>query len=118
MATLTAKLTLSGTDLTSDALNMTVSDLITVEKNVEFKRMILSTTAINIVAGGLFTKAFVYVKNIDSAIDINLVKAEGGDHYMTLGPGEFGFFPWATVVDLAADAASGTPVLEVGIFEV
>jgi len=118
MGTLNAKLTLSGTDLTSDVLNMTISDLITVEKDVEFKRITISTTASNIVAGGLYTKSFVYVKNIDSAIDINLVKSEGGDHYMTLGPGEFGFFPWATLVDLAADAASGTPVLEVGIFEV
>jgi hypothetical protein len=118
MGTLNAKLVLTGNDLTSDALNMTVNDVITVSKNVEFKRITISTTASNIVAGGLYTKSFVYVKNIDAAIDINLVKSEGGDHYMTLGPGEFGFFPWATLVDLAADAASGTPVLEVGIFEV
>ena len=33
MAILTAKLTLSGSDLISDALNMTVSDLITVEES-------------------------------------------------------------------------------------
>ena len=117
MGTLNAKLVLTSNDLTSDAINMTITDLITVEKNVELKRIIISTTATNIVAGGLYTKSFVYVKNVDSAITINLVKSEGGDHYMTLAPGEFGFFPWATLVDLAADAASGTPVLEVGIFE-
>ena len=97
---------------------MTVTDLITVSKDVEFKRTAISTTASNVVAAATYTKAFVYVKNIDSAIDINLVKSEGGDTYMTLGPGEFAFFPWATLVDLMADAASGTPVLEVGIFEV
>ena len=55
---------------------------------------------------------------MDSAISIKLVKDEGGDEYMDLGPGEFGFFPWSTAVDLQADAASGTPILEVGIFEV
>ena len=36
---------------------------------------------------------------------------------MTLGPLEWAFFPWATAVDLYADAASGTPTLEVMIFE-
>ncbi len=118
MATLNAKLTLSGNDLTSDALNMTVSDVLTISKGVEFKRVVLSTTAINIVPAASFTKAFVFVKNIDTAIDIKLVKAEGGDEFIALGPGEFGFFPWSTVVDLQADAASGTPILEVGIFEV
>lgn len=117
MGTLNAKLVLTSSDLTSDVIDMTITDLINVEKNVELKRITISTTASNIVAAASYTKAFVYVKNIDSTIDINLVKAEGGDHYMTLGPGEFAFFPWATLVDLQADAASGTPVLEVGIFE-
>tara|TARA_B100001769_G_scaffold271444_1_gene264220 strand:+ start:210 stop:566 length:357 start_codon:yes stop_codon:yes gene_type:complete len=118
MATLSAKITLSGTDLTSDALNMTVTDAITISKAVEVKRVVLSTTAKDIVAAASYTKSFVFVKNMDSAININLVKAEGGDEYMALGPGEFGFFPWSTAVDLKADAASGTPILEVGIFEV
>ena len=44
MATLSAKITLSSTDLTSDALNMTVSDAITVSKAVELKRITLITT--------------------------------------------------------------------------
>ena len=118
MGTLNAKLVLTSNDLTSDAINMTITDLITVEKNVELKRIIISTTATNIVAGGLYTKSFVYVKNLDSAIVVTLEKAESGDEYMTLGAGEWAFFPWATAVDLYADAASGTPTLEVMIFEV
>tara|TARA_Y100000401_G_scaffold35485_2_gene26507 strand:+ start:1350 stop:1706 length:357 start_codon:yes stop_codon:yes gene_type:complete len=118
MATLNAKLTLSGNDLTSDALNMTVSDAVTVSKSVEMKRIALSTTAKNILPAASYTKAFVYVKNVDTNISIKLVKSEGGDVYMDVGPGEFGFFPWDTAVDLFADAASGTPTIEVGIFEV
>ena len=106
MATLSAKITLSSTDLTSDALNMTVTDAITISK------------AASIVAAASYTKAFVFVKNMDTAISIKLVKSEGGDEFMDLGPGEFGFFPWSTAIDLKADAASGTPILEVGIFEV
>ena len=118
MATLSAKITLSSTDLTSDALNMTVTDAITISKAVELKRITLSTTAASIVAAASYTKAFVFVKNMDTAISIKLVKSEGGDEFMDLGPGEFGFFPWSTAIDLKADAASGTPILEVGIFEV
>ena len=44
-------------------------------------------------------------------------KADGGDEYMTLGAGEFAFFPWAAETDLAVDAASGTPTLEVRIYQ-
>ena len=40
-----------------------------------------------------------------------------GDEYMTLGAGEFAFFPWASTVDLAVDAAQGSPVLEVRIYQ-
>ena len=77
MATLSAKITLSSTDLTSDALNMTVSDAITVSKAVELKRITLSTTSVTIVGAASYTKAFVFVKNIDTAININLVKSLG-----------------------------------------
>ena len=36
---------------------------------------------------------------------------------MTLGPEEFAFFPWTGALPLGAHSASGTPVLEVRIFE-
>jgi len=118
MATLTAKLTLTGNNLTSDSLNLSVSDIITVSKAVEIKRITTSSTAAAIVAASDYTKAWVFVKNMDTAIAMTLVKAEGGDVFMDLGPGEFAFFPWSTLIDLFVDAASGTPILEVGIFEV
>ena len=41
----------------------------------------------------------------------------GTPEYMTLGAGEFAFFPWASTVDLASAAATGSPVLEVRIFQ-
>ena len=34
-----------------------------------------------------------------------------------LGAGEFAFFPWTSTVDLFADAAEGTPVLEIIVFQ-
>ena len=48
---------------------------------------------------------------------MTIEKADGGDEYMTLGAGEFAFFPWASTVDLAVDAAQGSPVLEVRIYQ-
>ena len=44
-------------------------------------------------------------------------KADGGDEYLTLGAGEWAFFPWAAAVDLAVDAAAGTSALEVRIYQ-
>lgn len=118
MATLTAKLTLTGNNLTSDSLNLSVSDIITVSKAVEIKRITTGTTAAAIVAASAYTKAWVFVKNMDTSIAMTLVKADSGDVFMDLGAGEFAFFPWSTSIDLMVDAASGTPILEVGIFEV
>ena len=117
MATLTAKLTLSSSDLTSDKLSLSATDSLSVTKAVAQKRVVLSTTSAAIVAAADYTKSYVFVKNLDSAIVITLEKSEGGDEYMTLGPLEWAFFPWATAVDLYADAASGPPTLEVMIFE-
>ena len=36
---------------------------------------------------------------------------------MTLGPEEFAYFPWSGSFDLGAHSASGTPTLEVRIFQ-
>ena len=36
---------------------------------------------------------------------------------MFLGAGEWAFFPWSSSVDLFADAAQGTPVLEILVFQ-
>ena len=118
MGTLAAKLTLSAANLTSDTLNLTVSDLLSISKAVEFKRVTTGATAIAIVTASAYTKVWVYVKNMDDAIAMTLVKADGGDEFMALGAGEFAFFPWSTSIDLFVDAASGTPILEIGIFEV
>ena len=40
-----------------------------------------------------------------------------GEQMMTLGAGEFAFFPWTSTYDLGAFCATGTPTLEVRIFQ-
>ena len=62
---------------------------------------------------------YVYLKNLSTTANeiMTIEKADGDDEYLTLGAGEFAFFPWASAVDLAVDAATGSPVLEVRIFQ-
>ena len=43
--------------------------------------------------------------------------ATSAEDFMSLGAGEFAFFQWAADEDLNYDADSGTPVLEVMVFE-
>lgn len=119
MATLTPTLTLASTDLTSETLNLSVTDSLTISKAVQFKRIATSTTSTSFAAAADYTKSYVYLKNTSSNSSeiITIEKADSGDEYMFLGAGEFAFFPWASSVDLFADSASGTPVLEVAIFE-
>lgn len=119
MATLTPTLTLTSTDLLSDSLSINVTDSLSITKAAELKRIVTSTTSASIAAASAYTKAYVYLKNMSTTANeiITIEKSDGGDEYLTLGAGEFAFFPWASTVDLFADAAAGTPTLEVGIFE-
>ena len=69
---------------------------------------------------------FVYLRNLHATANIfighkasaaALEGAGAADRIMTLKPGEFAFFPWTSTVDLFADAAEGTPVLEIIVFQ-
>ena len=127
MGTLTTKLTLTSTNLTSDALNMSLSKVLTVGGDARLFKVVTSDTKDAFLAAGSYGKSYVYLKNIDASIIISIgmdteaddvVDNDATDIFMTLGPGEFAFFPWAATYDLHVDAASGTPTLEVGVFEV
>ena len=98
MATLNVTLELTSTDVFSDTLSLSNTDALTITKSTKLERI---TTSTSTTANEIIT----------------IEKADAGDEYLTLGAGEFAFFPWASEVDLFADSATGTPVLEVGIFE-
>jgi site-specific recombinase len=119
MATLTPTLTLVSTDILTDSLSLSVTDSLSITGSAELKRIVTSTSSTIFAAASSYTKAYVYLKNISSTANeiITVEQADSGDEYFTLGAGEFAFFPWAAVVDLFADAATGTPTLEFGIFE-
>ena len=119
MATLTAKLTISSSDLLTDALNLSVSDTLSVLGTTVQKTVATSTASAVVLAASSFTTSYVFLKNksTTAAEIITIEKADGGDEYMYLGAGEFAFFPWTSTVDLFADAAQGTPVLEILLFQ-
>ena len=113
--TIKAVLSLTSRNVTNDVLNLKVNDALVILEDVVQKRVVLSTTASLIVSSG-FSKSYVFVNNV-STTAIKLVKSNDGDEYMYLSPGEWSWFPWSCSIDLMAKATTGTPTLEVMIFE-
>ena len=119
MATLTPTLTLTSTDALSDSLNLSVTDSLSVLGKSKRKRVTTSTASASVLAAADYTKSYVFMQNKSStaAEIITIEKADAGDEYMFLGPGEFAFFPWTSTVDLFADSAEGYPVLEILVIQ-
>ena len=119
MATLTPTLTLASTDMNGDVLNLSTSDSLSILGQVTSKQVVATTTGVVFATAANYTKSYVYLKNLSTTATeiITIEKADSGDEYLTLGAGEFAFFPWASAVDLALDTAAGSPVLEVRIFQ-
>ena len=120
MGTLSSTLTLTSSDVLSDALNVTDTDSLTTAGDVLSTKIATSATAAVFLAAADYGKSYVFLKNTSSttAERIDIRATTTGTDIMQLGAGEYAFFPWAGSHDLAYDAASGTPVLEVMLFEV
>ena len=134
MATLTAKLNLSSTNLSTDALNINLKNILTVAGDTRLFRKVLAAaedellTDQLLLAASAYGKSYVLLHNLSATsaeiITVGLAANDGtGDEaldttQLALGAGEFAFFPWDSSIDLVADAASGTPTIEIGVFEV
>jgi hypothetical protein len=120
MATLTPTLTLASTDISAtDALNLSVTDSLAIAGGAINFQVATSSTGTVFAAAANYSKSYVFLKNLatDASHIYTIEKADGGDEYLTLGAGEWAFFPWAAAVDLAVDAAAGTSALEVRIYQ-
>mgnify|MGYP003113666357 FL=1 len=116
MATLTPTLTLASTDISSDELSLSVSDSLNITKAViSPSKVALSTGDLTLFAAASYTKSYVYLRNTDDtiAMDIDF----GTQLSIQLAAGEFAFFPWESSGNILAKSASGTPYLEYAIFE-
>lgn len=125
-ATLNVTFSISSTDL-FDSINLskTVTDALTIDGDNRqgLTTMTTSTTYADInieaLAGttGGGKKAYVYAKNLDSAIDL-LFADDGNAAFAKLAPGEFMFYPTADNTKVQVKSASGTPMVEFLLLEV
>ena len=108
MGTLTAKLTLTSANATTDSLNLSVtSNLTTQEPAINVARISISnSSATEILTTAQALRTYVYIKNTDGANYVKVLTA-GGTTFGVLNPGEFMFFPlWPdTGFELQANTA-------------
>jgi hypothetical protein len=127
MATISATLTLTSSNWHSDPLNIAPSASLTVEGNEQAIGRYTTAAVAAKLPVGIFDsadrKVWIYLKNLsaDSLEKIQLLEDNGGaagNLFSILGSGEWAFFPYAENDYLWISSASGTPVLEYGVFEV
>ena len=116
MATLTPTLTLTSSDVTSDELSFSVTDSLTISKKVvNISRVALSTSDLTLFASSSYSRSYVYLKNTDNSIAMDI--DFGSTASFNLAAGEFAFFPWHASQNIVVVADSGTPNLEYGLWE-
>ena len=116
MATLTPTLTLNSTDVTSDVLNFSVTDSLSIDKKVvNLSRVTTSTGDLTLFASSSYSRSYVYLRNMDGSIAMDI--DFGSTASFNIKPGEFAFFPWHASQNIVVAADSGAPVLEYALFE-
>ena len=116
MATLTPTLTLTSTDALSDSLSFSVTDSLTIaQKVVGLSRVTLSTSDLTLFASSSYSRSYVYLKNMDSSIAMDV--DFGSTASFNIAAGEFAFFPWHASQNIVVVADSGTPTLEYALWE-
>ena len=113
MATLTAVLTLSSSDATSDALSFTVDDELSTTTPTQGLSRVTITTADNqeLVDEAVSGVRYFYAKNMDST-NFVILQTTASVQYARLGPGEFCFFPINDGAGLEARADTASIELE------
>ena len=121
MATLTPTLTLASTDLINgEDFNLSVTDALDVVGQAFSFQVVATTTGVVFAAAANYTKSYVYLKNLSTTATeiITIEKADGGDEYLTLGAGEFAFFPFyaGAAGKLQLQASANTVQVEYAYF--
>tara|TARA_R110002167_G_scaffold109480_1_gene279261 strand:- start:113 stop:475 length:363 start_codon:yes stop_codon:yes gene_type:complete len=93
MGTLTAKLTLSSNNATTDVLNLSVTDTLTITTpSVGLSRLTITTAddqeLVDNALSGVF---YLYFKNLDDT-NFVILQTTASVQYARVGPGEFAFF--------------------------
>ena len=103
-------------------LNIAAAGIASIPVNIS--KVTMTDASQVIAAASTYTSAWIFVKNTSStaAEHVQIGTNNAADNSMVsvdfdLQDGEWAWFPWNSTVDLHARAASGSPVLEVMIFE-
>ena len=113
MATLVPTLTLTSSDATSESLNLSVTDSLTVTIPAIGMSRVTITTADNqeLVDEAISGVRYFYAKNIDET-NFVVLQTTASVQYARLGPGEFAFFPINDGAGLEAIADTASCILE------
>ena len=116
MPTLTPTLTLTSSDTLSDELSFSVTDSLSIDKKVVgLSRIPTSTSDLTLFASATYSRSYVYLKNMDGSIAMDI--DFGTTASFNIKPGEFAFFPWHASQNIVVAADSGTPTLEYALWE-
>ena len=109
-------LTISDSTSLSDVINFSVTDSLTIDKKViGLSRVTTSTSDLTLFASATYSRSYVYLKNIDASIAMDI--DFGSTASFNIKPGEFAFFPWHASANIVVAADSGTPILEYALWE-
>ena len=119
MATLSTKLTLTSSNARLDALNISLSDTLTITDPIEMGKRVVTTA---VAGGGPLVPAsdsntyYVYLKNLD---DTNFVYVQdaAAATFGKLFPGEFMWFTLAPSEGMELRADTDTIKVEYGLFK-
>ena len=118
MATLTATLTLgSSNTVSNEALSLTLSKDLSVEKPLVNSGSVLATSAsaVPVFAATVSPVVYVYAKNTDGSNSVALELAAGTE-IAQLGPGEFCFFPWPAGTGMSVHGSGHDVLVEYAYF--
>jgi hypothetical protein len=116
MSTLTASISLSSTDATSNNFSLAVTDALTIDAPIASlsRADVLHTGATQILASGVQTViTYVYLKNLDTTNFVT-VKLDDATDFAVLDPGEVLFLPLKAAVGLEVQADTAACEVEYG----
>jgi len=126
MATVTTKLTITSSDLTSQILSLSINKALTASHTTGVARTKVGQTAVNASAALIYTAddyvatAYIYIKNVDATatnyIYVYDDTTAGNPVLLKLGGGEFAFLPTNADMGLKAYGTNATSVVEFMVF--
>ncbi len=126
MATVTTKLTITSSDLTSQTLSLAINKAITASHTTGVARTKVGQTAVHASAAVIYTAddyaaiAYVYIKNTDATatnfIYVYDATTSGNPEILKLAGGDFAFLPTNADMGLKAYGTDATSVVEFMVF--